>query len=125
MHSIETRLPFIDYQALEKALSINMKYKIKDGWTKYILRKLINNYLPKKVVWRKNKLGFSAPENIWINSFSCQMKKEILKSKLLKEISNIDKLVLKFDNMNNQLKWRLYNIAIWEKIYDVKLDKND
>lgn len=91
-----------------------MKYKIKDGWTKYILRKLINNYLP-KVVWRKNKLGFSAPENIWINSFSCQMKKEILKSKLLKEISNIDKLVLKFDNMNNQLKWRLFIILPFGK----------
>lgn len=40
-HSIETRLPFIDYKTLESTLNINIEYKIKDGWTKYILRKVI------------------------------------------------------------------------------------
>ena len=37
-HSIETRLPFIDYKTLQVALSINSKHKINDGWTKYIIR---------------------------------------------------------------------------------------
>jgi asparagine synthase (glutamine-hydrolysing) len=28
--------------------------KIKEGWTKYILRKGINDLLPESIVWRKN-----------------------------------------------------------------------
>ena len=31
-HSVETRLPFLDYNALEVALSINTNYKIKDQY---------------------------------------------------------------------------------------------
>src|ERR1035437_3089019 len=42
-HSLESRLPFIDYRLVETALSINNRYKIKDGWTKYILRKAIED----------------------------------------------------------------------------------
>lgn len=121
-HSIETRLPFIDYKTLENALNINIEYKIKDGWTKYILRKVIDTYLPKNVVWRKNKLGFDAPENIWLKEIDNTMKNEIEKSKILAEIAYIDKLLNQFDKMNNRLKWRLYNIAVWERVYNVKID---
>lgn len=118
-HSIETRLPFLDYKTLETALSINSNFKIKNGWSKYILRKIIDKSLPKSVVWRKNKLGFNAPDNIWLKSID--MKAEIEKSSILNEICNKDELSLKFDKLNKKLKWRLYNVALWQRIYDVKL----
>lgn len=120
-HSIEARLPFIDYKTLENALNIDIKYKIKDGWTKYILRAVIDKYLPKEVVWRKSKLGFNAPENIWIKDISKEMKTEIQDSKILNEISYMDNLLKQWDKMDNRLKWRLYNIAVWERIYNVKI----
>ena len=119
-HSIETRLPFIDYNVLEKALNINTEYKIKDGWTKYILRKIIEKYLPKSVVWRKNKFGFNAPENIWLKEINNNMKDEIKKSKILVSIGDMEKLLNQFDKMDNRLKWRLYNVAVWERIFNVK-----
>jgi len=121
-HSIETRLPFIDYKTLENALNINIEYKIKDGWTKYILRKVIDKYLPKNIVWRKNKLGFNAPENIWLKEINNEMIAEIKNSKILDSLTCLDKLIIQFDTMDNRLKWRLYNIAIWERIYDVEIN---
>ncbi|MCD4663717.1 MAG: asparagine synthase (glutamine-hydrolyzing), partial [Bacteroidales bacterium] len=50
-HSIESRLPFLDYRLLEFALSLPPDYKIKKGWSKYILRKSMDNQLDKEVLW--------------------------------------------------------------------------
>ena len=121
-HSIETRLPFIDFKTLETALSINIKYKIKNGWSKFILRKSINGILPNEVIWRKNKLGFNPPEKSWFNEISDQLPEELKNSNILNEICDMKKLSKKLKRMDNNLKWRLYNIAIWEKMFDVKCD---
>jgi asparagine synthase (glutamine-hydrolysing) len=37
-HSIETRLPFLDYRLVEFCVSLRAEWKIQRGWTKYILR---------------------------------------------------------------------------------------
>jgi len=121
-HSIETRLPFIDYKTVETALSLDIKYKIKDGWTKYILRKVIDNILPSTIVWRKNKLGFNAPESIWIEDLSETIIEEITNSKILNKICYMEKLLAKLNKLDYRLKWRLYNISVWERIYNVKIN---
>jgi asparagine synthase (glutamine-hydrolysing) len=121
-HSVETRLPFIDYKTLETALSINMEYKIKEGWTKYLLRKAVENILPEDVVWRKNKLGFTAPEKTWLSSIESDMKEKIFASNIIKTISNLNKLSKSYHKLSYKTKWRLYNVAVWEKVYDVKTD---
>lgn len=116
-NSIETRLPFVDYAFLETALSLKNKLKIQDGWTKYILRKAVENILPKNIVWRKNKFGFEAPTKNWIEVYTKDMKKEIEKSIIIKELT----LDLDFETLDNIQKWKLFNVAIWEKIYNVKI----
>lgn len=120
-HSVETRLPFLDYKTLNVALSVNSKFKIKNGWSKFILRQIISKILPKEVVWRKNKFGFNAPDNIWLKSIENKMKESISKSEILLNLCNTDKLLSNFDNLNQNLKWRLYNVSVWEKIYNVKI----
>ncbi len=119
-HSIEARLPFLDYITLEYALNLNVLYKIKNGWSKYILRRCVETYLPNKVVWRKNKIGFNAPDNTWINEIDKYIKPQIKKSKILAEICYLDKLLDQIDKSDVKLKWRIYNIAIWEKVYNVQ-----
>lgn len=119
-HSIETRLPFMDFTVLELALSINTKTKIKNGWTKYLLRIIIDKLLPKNVVWRKNKLGFNAPEKIWIDENEGMMLNEISKSNILNELSDINILISSYSKFDYRLKWRLFNIACWERVYNVK-----
>jgi len=120
-HSIETRLPFIDYKTLELALSLNIKYKIHSGWTKYILRVVIDKFLPKSIVWRKSKLGFNAPESTWQKEIAPKMLEEIQNSTILSMITDMELLGQDYSALNERLKWRLFNIACWERVYDVRL----
>ncbi len=114
IHSIETRLPFIDYQTMETALSLNNNFKISKGWTKYILRKVVNNYLPYNVVWRKNKFGFESPAKKWLSRLDDNIIKH---SKIINEIVDM----IDLNNLDILSKWKLFNIARWEKIYNVEI----
>lgn len=115
MHfSIETRLPFLDYKVVETALSMRHEYKIKKGYTKFILRKSMESVLPEEIAWRKNKIGFEAPTEIWMRG-DLSIKKSIRESNLLKEISKSD-IQYKEDNA---ITWRLFNIAKWEEVFNV------
>jgi asparagine synthase (glutamine-hydrolysing) len=120
-NSIETRLPFVDYILLQTALSLNNNLKIKDGWTKYILRKTVESFLPKNIVWRKNKFGFEAPEREWIDSISNKIEDSIKKSKILQSITNKN---INFNKLDYRQKWKLYNIAKWEEVYSIKIREN-
>lgn len=64
-HSLETRLPFLDHRLVEFLLSLDVKYKIKNGWNKYILRDSFSD-LPASIRWRRDKKGFSVPEGDWL-----------------------------------------------------------
>ncbi len=64
-HSIENRSPFLDPRLISFAFSISSNFKIKDGITKYIFKKVASKYIPKEVAFRTDKRGFIAPINKW------------------------------------------------------------
>ena len=84
-HSVETRLPFLDYRLVEFCVSIAVDSKIRQGWSKYILRESMDDILPKSIAWRKDKMGFEAPTRTWIGGCSEQMKQRVIESILLKK----------------------------------------
>ena len=118
--SIEARLPFIDYHAVETALSIENSFKIKNGWTKYILRKSMEGTLPDQITWRKTKLGFNAPEKTWLNSIKNEIQENLLQSDIIMKISGKDQLINRYNDMDHRMIWRMYNIAKWEKLFNVR-----
>lgn len=121
-HSVEARLPYLDYETLETALSLNIKHKIKNGWTKYILRMALQDEMPAEVIWRKNKIGFNAPEEQWLHTLRADMLETINKSKIIKKVAHIDKLNKKFANLDMRLQWRIYNTAKWEELFNVEIN---
>ncbi len=111
-HSIETRLPFLDWQLVETSLSLNNNFKIKDGWSKFILRKAVADELPESIVWRKNKIGFASPTDTWLKNIESSLEQKIYKSDILNEL--FDKFA--FSKLPVNKKWRLYCIALWEEV---------
>lgn len=122
IHSIESRLPFLDYRLVEASLSINNSFKIKDGWTKYLLRKSVENRLPAEITKRKDKVGFNAPESTWIGKMNDHMRGQVKKSLLLKHISGQDQMVRMFEKLDLRARWRLFNIAKWEETFNVTVE---
>ncbi len=91
-HSIECRYPYLDYDLLDFSMTIPKNYFIFDGWSKYILRKTFDNYLPKEILWRIDKVGFQAPEDKWIkNKLFLNWIKERIFDNNLKSIKNYKK----------------------------------
>ena len=120
-HSIETRLPFLDYRVVEFGVSTNVEHKIHKGWTKFILRKSFESILSPDIIWRKNKLGFNSPEKTWLNFYEKEMIDEITNSKILHEICDLEKLLKNYNRLNLRDKWLYYNVAVWERVYKVKI----
>jgi len=117
-NSIETRLPFIDYKVLTTAISLKNTLKIKNGWTKYVLRHAIDKILPKNIVWRKNKFGFEAPTQTWLNAIQESIDNEIKRSNI---INTLICKKINYEKLDDIQKWKLFNIAKWERLYNVKI----
>lgn len=58
---IEHRFPFLDYRMVELGLQMPISYLFRGGWTKYLLRKAMEPYLPDRILWRRKKMGFAFP----------------------------------------------------------------
>jgi asparagine synthase (glutamine-hydrolysing) len=115
--SIEARVPYIELNCIETALSLTPEDKIREGYTKYPLRKIAEKILPYTIAWRKEKIGFEAPTQIWLNQHLIIMQNEIQKSRILKHIC---KFVPGLEKLRLEMRWRLYNIAVWERLYNVQ-----
>jgi len=117
-NSVETRLPFIDYKFVTNAVSMHDSLKFKNSYLKYLLRRTVDDILPKSIVWRTNKFGFEAPTDMWIDKQKGMMIEKIKASKILENIIEINDTIFK----NRALLWKMYNISIWEKVYGVKFE---
>ena len=67
-HGREVRLPFLDHELVEFIFSLPANFKIRNGWTKWLLRETMKNKLPDEIVWRKDKTGFEPPQEQWIQN---------------------------------------------------------
>ncbi len=61
--SIELRVPFLDHRLVEFAATVPPNYKIRNGSTKYILKRVMDGRLPRQIVHR-TKMGFPTPIEI-------------------------------------------------------------
>lgn len=65
--SVESRLPFLDPRLVEFAFDLHESLKIRGGRTKYLLRKAMQNKLPRSIVVEKRKQAFSGPDAQWLS----------------------------------------------------------
>lgn len=64
-YSMENRSPFLDPRLVQFAFSMPSRFKIRDGVTKHIIKKIARKFIPKEIAERKDKRGFLAPLNVW------------------------------------------------------------
>lgn len=97
--SKEIRLPFLDHRIVDLLVNFPVNFKYKNGWSKYILRKG-SVYLPNKIRWRRDKKGFSLPEDKWI--------KEDFRDEIFQTFSNGKSLLSQLGFINDTLFLEYY-----------------
>ncbi|RIV89757.1 asparagine synthetase B [Aurantiacibacter xanthus] len=58
-HGLQVKLPFFDRDLLEFSVSLPSDWKLRDGYTRYVLRKAIEGRVPDSVTWRRDKNDFT------------------------------------------------------------------
>lgn len=119
-HSIETRLPFLDYRVVEFSLGLPARTKLHDGWSKHVLRASMSDVLPAEIAWRRDKLGFEAPMRSWLAAAGTQMLQAVKGSALLREVTDHARLLERYDELPWTERWRYFNLATWERVYGVQ-----
>ena len=64
-HSIETRLPFLDYRLVEFVFALPQGYRLRGTTTKWVLRQAMRGVLPAAVAERRDKMGYETPTDLW------------------------------------------------------------
>jgi asparagine synthase (glutamine-hydrolysing) len=75
--SLEAREPLLDHKLLEFAARVPASLKLKDGRSKYLLRRVLDRRVPPAILERK-KSGFAAPIGEWLRGPLQTMTHELL-----------------------------------------------
>jgi len=122
MHNaLEVRSPFLDHNIFEIVHNLDNSNKFKLLNKKFILKKLLGNYLPKNLFDRPKK-GFSAPLKSWIDGplkewIFDNLSENVLNSHNLFDHSIIERI--KEEHYSGKRYWhnQLWNLAIFQQWY--------
>ena len=122
--SIEGREPLLDHRIAEFMAQVPFEYKYKNNDSKYLLRKILERYIPKEMIERP-KMGFAIPMKKWFEGdlgilFNENLKKEELEKHNLFNYSYVNKRLSEFNNNSilsiNKL-WVILVFQLWYKKY--------
>ena len=124
-NSLELRVPFLDREMLEVALSIPRRYRCDKEHTKIALRGAALKQLPESVAQRK-KLGFPVPLNDWLKQDKYyNMVHEKFTGPVAEQFFNVQEICRLLDDhkagrAKNMTKiWSIYSFILWYELYFV------
>lgn len=123
---VEGRSPFLDKDLVEFSIALNDEYKIKGGYTKFILREVMKGIIPEKVRLRVDKRGFSVPMDEWYRTEGFQtLVKEIVESDSFARRGYIlpeEAMKLYQRHLSGEINvskdiWKWINLELWFREY--------
>jgi asparagine synthase (glutamine-hydrolysing) len=123
-HSVEARLPFLDYRLVTLMFKLSSRWKMNGPWNKYILRQAMTGVIPESVRVRVDKMGFPVPSRRWLTTALFEPFNDLLASREMREsgLYNVNairkSLELQRKPGNGDLSTPLFNIAqlqLWSR----------
>ena len=78
-HSLESRVPFLDNDLVDFACAMPSDYKLRDGTSKYVLRRAMRGLIPAEILSAR-KQGFAPPEDAWFSGPALPYLRELILS---------------------------------------------
>jgi asparagine synthase (glutamine-hydrolysing) len=122
-HSLEARVPFLDYRVVELCFSLPADELIRAGETKSVLRRAFADLLPPEVRGRRDKIGFATPEGSWMRGALGALAADVFASQSFRERGLADAAVVRRRlerhgrgevDAGTEL-WRALNLELWAR----------
>jgi asparagine synthase (glutamine-hydrolysing) len=124
---LDVAWPFFDHRLVEFMFRVSGLMKIRDGVTKYLLRKAMRGVLPEATRARIKKTGWNAPAHVWFSGRGRELVLDLLASRAFRErgIYNVQRVrsivnehedvVANAKPLDNHMMflWQLVNLELW------------
>lgn len=128
--STENRYPFLDCRIVEFVFTLPANEKIKNGWTKRVLRNAMKGIIPEAIGKRRGKLGTPVPLEKWLVDLEGEIR-AVFGSERFRERGYFNQPVVldMYDRfckgkMNHREKtlyvdvfWRILNLELWFEVF--------
>ena len=121
-HSVEIRVPSLDHELVEYALSVAGNLKIHHGCCKWLLKQVARRYLPPEIVDRP-KEGFVMPINNWQQTvFESAIRETLTPERLnqhrLFQPEIVQQLVHRYYSGQTDLQYKVWTLFCFQCWYD-------
>ena len=122
-HSREVRLPFLDRQVAEFALSVPTTFLYSAGVTKRVLREAVRGIVPEEILDRRDKIGFEPPQSAWLSSpAGFALAGEVLlddeaRSRGLYDVAAIEDDLGAGSWRDHHAIWRAISVELWLRAF--------
>jgi asparagine synthase (glutamine-hydrolysing) len=122
--SIESRVPFLDHEFVEFSTRVPSRLKIHRGESKYILKKAVEDLLPREIVYRR-KMGFPTPLRQWLLDPRAKALYGVLRARdgflaAYTDPAALDRLLERHtrgvEDATDRI-WRLLNLQVWGDLF--------
>jgi asparagine synthase (glutamine-hydrolysing) len=123
-YGLETRVPLLDHTVVEFALNLAPELKMNNGISKYLLKEVLYQYVPKNI-FNRPKWGFSIPLADWLNGDLSFLIEEYLNEKRVISLGLVNWPVVKnlihnFRNGQHHLYNRLWLLILLHQWFAVR-----
>lgn len=127
-HSVESRLPFLDFRVVEFLMGLPAEMKLSDATTKRVLREAMRGILPEPIRTRMDKMGFVTPEEVWIRDkapdlFRSELRRAVEMSRGILNANALGHLegVITGQKPFSFQPWRMISFGRWMERFQVVL----
>jgi len=124
-HSVEARVPFLDYRLVQLLFSLPAERLITRGRTKAVLRDALRDLLPPVVTARQDKIGFATPERAWFRGTLGELAADVFASRAFRERGFVDAQAVsrrlerhrRGERTAGMELWRALNVELWARAF--------
>ena len=124
-HSLESRMPFLDYRLVTFLFGLPPDLKIRKGWSKHVLRESLKGDIPEPVLSRRDKVPFVTSEALWFRNEMREFIEDVFRSDRFlsrpylrpKKVQELFRRHLSGKIDASRPLWRNLNLELWMREY--------
>lgn len=117
-NGLEVRVPLLDHRIVEFSLNLDERLKVKGDVTKYLLKEVLYDYVPKEL-FNRPKWGFSIPLENWLQNKLRYLIEDHLSPKVIEEsvifnVAHVEELKSRFFKGETYLYNKLWLLIVFQ-----------